>query len=70
MREAEKWEKFLVDYGFMQSREERVIRWIITLIINIAWLFFMYKCFENKSYPLGIVLSVAYIGWNIGRSTR
>lgn len=65
MKEAEKWERLLVDYGFMPSRKERVIRWLIALAINIAWLFFAYKCFENKNYPLGIALSIAYIGWKI-----
>ena len=67
MRETEKWEKFLVDYGFMPSRKERVIRWLIALTINIAWLFFTYKCFEGKNYPLGVVLSIAYIGWKIAQ---
>jgi uncharacterized membrane protein len=65
MKEAENWERFLVDYGFIPSRKERIIRWLIALTINIVWLFFVYKCFENKNYPLGIVLSIAYIGWKI-----
>ena len=38
MKEAENWERFLVDYGFIPSRKERIIRWLIALTINIVWL--------------------------------
>lgn len=57
------WERLLVDCGLMPSLKERILQWLIICAINIVWMFLAYKCFENENYPLGIVLSVLYLGW-------
>lgn len=41
---------------------------ILILALNLGCLYGIYKCFSTGNYPLGVVLTLVYLGWKIADS--